>query len=104
MIERFLICVAAACVLFGCLVETFTDGDTGVVYECVGPVDVVELCATIDAERLGRELGRTCHETNRWWPQLTNALGNGCVYSCEPHQGCNARGGCYCPGGMEDDR
>ena len=85
--------------LSACLIETFTDGEDGTVYECAAPDgSVLEWCSLLDASELGAETGRTCQRTDRWWPVLTNALGNGCVWSCEPHQGCNAKQGCYgCP-------
>lgn len=90
--------IALAALLSGCLVETFTSGEGGTVYECVGPRgDIVEWCSLLEADELGRETGRTCGTTSRFWPRLTNGLGEGCVYSCVPHSGCNALAGCYCP-------
>ena len=83
-------------VLCGCIVETFTDGEAGTVYECTAPDgSVAEWCALLSADELGEATGRVCERTDRWWPQLTNALGNGCVWSCEPHQGCNVKQGCW---------
>lgn len=88
-----LLCLALA----GCIVETFTDGDAGVVYECTAPdATIAEWCWDGGVDKLEELSGTVCSETNRWWPVFTNALGNGCVYRCPGQTGCNAKQGCYC--------
>ena len=79
--------------------ETIRDAD-GRVYSCkLRDGTTTELCYFDDAgDELRDALDAVdCGGTGRWYPWLTNALGKGCVYSCEPHSGCNAKQGCYCP-------
>lgn len=83
----------------GCLVETFTDGVAGVVYECRGlDGSELEFCA-LDGDDLARWLGDgvVCQPSKRWFPRFTNGINNGCVYRCpSPSSGCNAHNGCAC--------
>jgi len=78
--------------------QTFESGidwvtEHGSVYECQATAtDVLELCTDLDLEGLERATKWDCWPTTRLWPRVT-----GCIYSCEPHQGCNAHHGCFCP-------
>lgn len=86
--------------LSACIVELVTGDTAGVVYECAAPDgSVIEWCSILSADELSDDSGRFCMPTDRLWPRFTNAVSNGCVYSCEPHKGCNAKQGCYCPEG-----
>lgn len=65
----------------------------GDVYECrATAADVLELCTQLEHAELEDATGWDCWPTRRLWPALT-----GCIYGCEPHAGCNARTGCFCP-------
>lgn len=89
---------ALLCILSGCVVETFTDHDAGVVYECTGLFRPQEWCWLGDVEELERLTGATCEKSSRWWPIITNGFSNGCIYMCPAvGAGCNAFNGCFCP-------
>lgn len=98
--RALLFLVLAGCTEFDIVVEAASE--QGTVYECQLPDKQVELCFYDDAaDELAWHIGAaSCGTTSRWWPELTNTLGLGCNYHC-PHYGpgCNAKQGCYCPGG-----
>jgi hypothetical protein len=89
----------AVLLLAGCGVPDFVEDPNGTVYTCTGGAHDEEWCSVLTADELSAARELDCHETgvgDRWWPGVTNGLGHGCDYSCEPHVGCNAKSGCYC--------
>lgn len=94
--------VAALLLLAACsYVDAVADSD-GQVYDCGAGV---EFCYYADSSaELSDLTGRSCSQSSVWdgdrlWPSLTNLVHRGCIYSCEPHTGCNAHNGCACFGG-----
>lgn len=68
-----------------------------VVYECTVAApgrSVVELCFDQGADELELQLAETYGGTARCEPTQRHA--GPCIYSCEPHAGCNAYQGCWC--------
>ncbi len=89
--------IATILSLASCGVQDFVEDGVGTVYTC----ETEEWCSILSAEELSERRGLECHVTtidDRWWPGVTNFLGHGCDYSCDPHVGCNAKLGCYCEG------
>ena len=85
----------------GCGVSDFIEDGVGTVYTCTDGTRTEEWCSRLSADEVSAIRDLDCHETgvgDRWWPGVTNALGHGCDYSCDPHVGCNARSGCLCVG------
>lgn len=90
--------ILVALALSGCeACETVANAD-GKVYDCGEGVEYCYLDGS--ADELSAMAGRRCSEAgvlDRLWPGLANLLERGCVYSCKPHDGCNAHHGCWCP-------
>lgn len=104
---RFVVAIAllASCTQFDVLVNAASD--EGTVYECTSGEQMRELCYFDDADaeladRLAFDRGGawSCGSPSRRWPWFTNKLHLGCTYACPaPGVGCNAKQGCFCPGG-----
>lgn len=66
-----------------------------VVYQCDVGDQQLELCWPDGADSLAYSLAETFGERAKCGPTPRH-LGP-CIYGCEPHSGCNATSGCYCP-------
>lgn len=80
-------------VLAGCVATDYVT-EHGDVYECQLSTRVVEVCTRLDRAELEQDIGGVCWATRRLWPRVT-----GCIWSCEPHAGCNSHNGCWGCGG-----
>lgn len=94
------IALLGSCTEFDIFLEAAME--EGTVYECkMESGRIVEYCYFDDSsDELATYIGGTCGDPTRRWPRFVNFFNMGCNYSCpHPGKGCNAKQGCYCPGG-----
>jgi hypothetical protein len=90
-VRALLAMLAAGCTVGGGAGIDIPSSLFGVVYECTDEAgSVVELCYNQDRSDIEDDLEVSCEPTSRH--------SGPCWYHCDGGAGCNATGGCYCPG------